>query len=200
MENRHRSASASQPSVHVAGFYQTDDFLAERVASFVTEGLTVGEQVIVLATAAHWTAISARLSESGLEFRRAVTEGRLLLLDATEVLDGLTVEGLVSVEGFRAALARLSHRASSNESTESSSLCLPTVEIWTQRSPSSLSATSSPTRFACRFCADTTPPDSNSFAGQRGRCGCDARSRRSMRTQRLRHSRLRRNGRCALAG
>jgi hypothetical protein len=46
------------------------------------------------------------LNESGLEFRRAVTEGRLLLLDANEVLDGLTVEGRVSVEGFRAALAR----------------------------------------------------------------------------------------------
>ena len=35
-----------------------------------------------------------------------MTEGRLLLLDAAEVLDGLTVEGRVSVEGFRAALAR----------------------------------------------------------------------------------------------
>ena len=93
-------------SVHVAGFYQTDGFLAERVASFITEGLTAGEQVIVLATPSHWTGISARLNASGLEFRRAVTEGRLLLLDANEVLAGLTVEGRVSVEGFRAALAR----------------------------------------------------------------------------------------------
>lgn len=85
------SASASQPSVHVAGFYQTDDFLAERVAYFVSEGLTVGEQVIRLATAAHWTAISARLSQSGLEFRRAVTEGRLLLgLDDSGDRSGLS--------------------------------------------------------------------------------------------------------------
>ena len=100
------SASPSPPSVHVAGFYDTDAFLTDRVASFVTEGLTAGEQVIVLATASHWTAISARSSASGLEFRRAVTEGRLLLLEATDVLDGLTVEGRVSVEGFRTALAR----------------------------------------------------------------------------------------------
>ena len=35
-----------------------------------------------------------------------MTEGRLLLLDANEVLDGLTVDGHVSVEGFRSALAR----------------------------------------------------------------------------------------------
>jgi hypothetical protein len=101
------TASAPQPSVHVAGFYQTDSFLADRVTSFIIEGLTAGEQVIVLATVSHWTAISARLNERGVDFRRAVTEGRLLLLDATEVLDGLTVDGRVSVEGFRAALARL---------------------------------------------------------------------------------------------
>jgi MEDS: MEthanogen/methylotroph, DcmR Sensory domain len=94
------TASTSQRSRHVAGFYETDGFLADRVASFITEGFTAGEQVIVLATAAHGTAISARLNESGLQFRRAVTEGRLLLLDATEVLDGLTLEGRVSVEGF----------------------------------------------------------------------------------------------------
>jgi hypothetical protein len=100
------TASTTPLSVHVAGIYQTDGFLAERVASFITEGLTAGEQVIVLATTEHWTVISARLNASGLEFRRAVTEGRLLLLDANEVLDGLTVEGRVSVEGFRAALAR----------------------------------------------------------------------------------------------
>jgi hypothetical protein len=96
------TGSASQPSVHVAGFYQTNAFLAERVASFVTEGLTVGERVIVLATACHWAAVSARLNESALQFRRAVTEGRLLLFDANEVLDGLTVD----VEGFKAVLTR----------------------------------------------------------------------------------------------
>jgi hypothetical protein len=105
-QNPHMTASTSPPSVHIAGFYETDGFLAERVASFITEGLTAGEQVIVLATAAHWAAISARLNDSGLQFQRAVTEGRLLLLDATEVLDGLTIDGRVSVEGFRAALAR----------------------------------------------------------------------------------------------
>jgi hypothetical protein len=100
------TASTLQPSNHVAGFYDTDGYLAERVASFITEGFTAGEQVIVLATAAHWTAISARLNQSGLQFRRAASEGRLLLLDANEVLDGLTVDGRVSVEGFRGALAR----------------------------------------------------------------------------------------------
>jgi KaiC/GvpD/RAD55 family RecA-like ATPase len=100
------AVSASQPAHHVAGFYRTDDFLAGRVAAFITEGLTAGEQVIVLATASHWAAIAARVAGTGLAFRRAVTEGQLLLLDATDVLDGLTVDGQVSVDGFRAALTR----------------------------------------------------------------------------------------------
>src|SRR6185369_8269645 len=85
---------------------RTDAFLAGRVAAFITEGLTAGEQVIVLATASHWAAISGRLAETGLAFRRAVSEGQLLLLDAADVLDGLTVDGRVSVDGFRAALTR----------------------------------------------------------------------------------------------
>ena len=100
------AVSASHPAQHVAGFYRTDDFLGGRVAGFITEGLTAGEQVIVLATASHWAAIAARLADTGLAFRRAVTDGQLLLLDATDVLDGLTVDGRVSVEGFRAALTR----------------------------------------------------------------------------------------------
>ena len=109
------AVSASEAAHHVVGFYRSDDFLAGRVAAFITEGLTAGKQVIVLATASHWAANFGTLGESGLEFRRAVTEGQLLLLDATEVLDGLTVEGRVSVEGFRAALTRSSSRRHDNE-------------------------------------------------------------------------------------
>jgi hypothetical protein len=106
MENRDMAALAPRQSVHVAGFYQTDSFLAERVAAFISEGLTAGERVIVLVTASHWTDVSARLNQTGLAFRRAVTEGRLVVLDATDVLEGLTVEGRVNVEAFRAAMGR----------------------------------------------------------------------------------------------
>ena len=94
------AASALRPAHHIVGVYRTDDFLAGRVASFITEGLTSGEQVIVLASTSHWAAISTRLTETGLAFHRAVTEGRLLLLDAGDVLDGLTVDGRVGVDGM----------------------------------------------------------------------------------------------------
>jgi hypothetical protein len=46
------------------------------------------------------------LDAQGIALTRAAAEGRLLFLDADEVLDGLTVEGKVSVDDFRTALRR----------------------------------------------------------------------------------------------
>jgi len=91
---------------HVAALYETDQFLADRVAAFIAEGLAGGEQVIVLATHSNWKTITARLTENGIDFRRAGTEKRLLMLDATDVLEGFTLGGRVTVEGFRAVLRR----------------------------------------------------------------------------------------------
>ncbi len=101
------AASAQQPAPHVAGFYRNDDFLAARVASFITDGLTAGEQVIVLATAPHWAAIAACVADTGLAVDRAVREGQVVRLDATAVLAGLTVDGRLNVDGFRGALTRV---------------------------------------------------------------------------------------------
>jgi len=96
----------STGSEHVAAFFRTDDFLRGRVAAFAAEGLAAGEQVILLATHEHAEIVTARLDETGLSVRRAVDENRLLLLDANQVLDGITMDGVTSVNGFRAALGR----------------------------------------------------------------------------------------------
>jgi DcmR-like sensory protein len=45
--------SSAHASDHIAAFYQTDDFLVDRIASFVREGLAAGDQVIVVATLAY---------------------------------------------------------------------------------------------------------------------------------------------------
>lgn len=90
-------------SIHVAGFYQTDGFPAERLpSSRKAHGRGTGDCAgDDIAVGGHFGAL-----ERELEFSRTVTEGRLLLLDANEVLDGVTVDGRVNVEGFRSALAR----------------------------------------------------------------------------------------------
>jgi len=45
--------SSAHASDHIAAISQTDDFLVDRIASFVREGLAAGDQVIVVATLAY---------------------------------------------------------------------------------------------------------------------------------------------------
>jgi KaiC/GvpD/RAD55 family RecA-like ATPase len=83
-----------------------------RVASFIGEGLAAGEHVIVLATLAHSNAISARLEETGIDYGRAAAERRLVLLDADDVLDGITIDGRVSTDAFRESVGRVVQKES----------------------------------------------------------------------------------------
>jgi hypothetical protein len=100
------AAERHSTAEHRVAFFQTNDFVTDRLTSFVAEGLAGGEQVIMLARRPRWDAVCARLDAQGIALTRAAAEGRLLFLDADEVLDGLTMEGKVSVDGFRTALRR----------------------------------------------------------------------------------------------
>ena len=99
-----RPVLASRPTEHVVAFYHSDDFVVERVASFISEGLAANEHVIAIATTHHWNAITARLDESGIDYGRATSAGQLVLIEAEEALDAVTVNGTVSVERFGAML------------------------------------------------------------------------------------------------
>jgi hypothetical protein len=92
---------------HVAAFYQSDDFLTERIASFVAEGLARDERVIVVATMTHWNAVAARLENAGVSHGRAATDRRLILLDAEHMLDAITVDGRVMGERLAEMLTPL---------------------------------------------------------------------------------------------
>jgi KaiC/GvpD/RAD55 family RecA-like ATPase len=85
---------------HVVAFYHSDDFVVAQVASFISEGLAANEHVIAIATTHHWNAITARLDESGIDYGRATSAGHLVLIEAEEALDAVTVNGRVSVERF----------------------------------------------------------------------------------------------------
>ena len=97
----------ARPTEHVVAFYHSDDFVVEQVASFISEGLAANEHVIAIATTPHWNAITARLDESGIAYGRATSAGQLILIEADEALDAVTVDGKVSVDRFRAMLAPL---------------------------------------------------------------------------------------------
>jgi hypothetical protein len=101
------SALLARPAEHIVAFYQSDDFVVEQVASFISEGLAGNEHLIAIATTHHWNAITARLDESGIAYDRATAAGQLVWIEANEGLDALTVDGRVGVERFGAMLARL---------------------------------------------------------------------------------------------
>ena len=86
-----RPVLASRPTEHVVAFYHSDDFVVEQVASFISEGLAANEHVIAIATALHWNAITARLDDSGMAYGRATSAGQLILIEADEALDAVTV-------------------------------------------------------------------------------------------------------------
>jgi hypothetical protein len=100
----------ARPTEHIVAFYRSNDFVAEQVASFISEGLAASEHVIVISTHRHWTAVTARLEEGGITYGRATSAGQLVMIEADEALDAVSVDGEVSVDRFRAMLAPLVKR------------------------------------------------------------------------------------------
>ena len=89
-----RVPDAAHHHDHFVQFYEDESFLASVVSEFLTEGLSRGEPVVVIATAEHRSTFLARLRDAGVDVARARHEGRLTFLDARETLnkfmDGLT--------------------------------------------------------------------------------------------------------------
>ena len=60
----------------------------------------------MVAARSRWKGVCARLDAQGIALKTARAERRLLWLDAAEGRDGLTIDGKVSVDGFRTVLQR----------------------------------------------------------------------------------------------
>ena len=92
---------------HVAAFHVSDTFIITQAAAFIAAGLRAGERVIALATQEHWNAIAKELEDSQVALGRATAEGRLVLIEADQLVDTLTVAGQVDANAFRATLQPL---------------------------------------------------------------------------------------------
>jgi hypothetical protein len=95
------------PSQHVAAFHHSDAFIVARVSTFVADGLRANDQVIVMATLDHWNAITRRLHDAGIAYGRAAADGRLVLIEADQLVDTLMTDGRIDVDGFSATLQHL---------------------------------------------------------------------------------------------
>jgi signal transduction histidine kinase len=84
---------------HVVQFYEKDDFLCDRVADFLEDGLRAGEPAVVIATDAHRAAISGSLQGRGCDLERVT------FLDARETLDLFMSGGMPDGHRFVAAIS-----------------------------------------------------------------------------------------------
>lgn len=92
---------------HVVNFYDDENQVSSEIARFVAEGLTRGERVIVVATAAHRSAMDEVLLQFGTDAARARVSGRLVTLDAEETLATFMVDGLPHLDRFEAHVGSL---------------------------------------------------------------------------------------------
>ena len=107
------SPALARPAVPLPGadshrvqFYEDEGYLRTVVADFLGAGLTSGETLIVVATAAHRAAFRRGSSERGFDVDGASRGGQLTLLDAQETLAGFMVDGVPDRERFAAQRGR----------------------------------------------------------------------------------------------
>ena len=109
--------SGAEPGEHVVQLYGDDDQLLTRnVSRYLAEGLRRGDGLVVIATPEHTRGVVRQLVEgsSGAALA-AVSDGRLVLLDAAETLERILLDGDVDEALFRSvvgeALATVRARA-----------------------------------------------------------------------------------------
>ena len=76
---------------HTAHFYDNEKQLNDAVSSFLHEGFSAGQPLVVIATPKHRQSLARVLKSRGLEVRKAVQSGRLAWRDARQTLDRVMV-------------------------------------------------------------------------------------------------------------
>ncbi|WP_394836471.1 ATP-binding protein [Pendulispora rubella] len=91
---------------HFVLFYDDEDLLTKSVATFLRDGISEREPVIVIATAAHCEQFRAVLQADSIDVADAMAAGRLKLLDAEETLASFMVDGMPDGARFATVLDR----------------------------------------------------------------------------------------------
>ncbi|MBA3531179.1 MAG: MEDS domain-containing protein [Ardenticatenales bacterium] len=94
-------------SEHFAQFYESDSCLLESLSGFIATGLRLGEGTIIIATAAHLTALEKELQARWLDVESLRAAGQYVALDAAEMLSTFIVEGWPHPERFAEVIGGL---------------------------------------------------------------------------------------------
>ena len=96
---------------HVVQLYANDGFLIDVLSRFIGGALAVGDAAVVIAT----TISSRRAGEAAVDKRsgygKAAIQGRYIVLDATETLPKVMVQGLVDDARFREIIGEVLSKA-----------------------------------------------------------------------------------------
>lgn len=82
-----------EPACHIVQIYDSHAFLANAVAHFAAEGLRRDEAVLLTGTPAHLRGIRRGLAARDVDAAAAVRCGQLLLWDAEQAVEAVTVDG-----------------------------------------------------------------------------------------------------------
>jgi len=94
-------SGTTSPRDHLVSFVENDEELLGSMVPFVVDGWRRQEPVVVVATDTHRRALEAELSARGWQPDRLRGAGRLVTLDAGEMLTTFMVEGRPDPELFR---------------------------------------------------------------------------------------------------
>jgi DNA-binding NarL/FixJ family response regulator len=101
-----RQAGETAPN-HEVGFYSDESSLLENVTQFIGAALDLGHAAIVVATKSHRDSLLSRLEVRGLDIGAAIKQGRLVALDATDVLSAFLLNGMPDPALFMEAFGNL---------------------------------------------------------------------------------------------
>ncbi len=93
-------ALQSSESEHVVQLFDSSKSLAETVGNFLSLGLRRGDNVLVVATPQHVQLLGQRLEESGWNTRAAIAARRMVVVDATRILDAFMRQGRPNAAAF----------------------------------------------------------------------------------------------------
>jgi hypothetical protein len=96
---------------HLVQIYQDEGVFMDSLEGFIAGGLNRGDGVILLATAAHLSALEERLRARGLSLSIARASEQYIALDAEEALTKFMVRGWPDAERFEQFITELLVRA-----------------------------------------------------------------------------------------
>jgi signal transduction histidine kinase len=80
-------------SEHFVQFYESDDYLVEAVGGFLAAGVTRGDAGLIVVTPEHREKIFKNLSKRGIDVEAMQASGLLLVLDAAQTLEKISING-----------------------------------------------------------------------------------------------------------